>query len=92
MTPLDETTLEREPARAKEPAKRWRNRWLYITTGWRRCAHCGEERFEVASSTGFSHCFVWPSREIAEEKGVAGERRRAPKTKFIGAFPVDPAP
>ena len=84
--------VPREPSGGRCRHRSRRHRWLYITTGWQRCAHCGEERFEVAGSTGFSHCFVWPSREIAEETGVADERRRAPKTKFIGAFPVDPAP
>jgi len=67
---MTETTLEREPARAKEPAKRWRNVY-WSDRGWAPCPRCNipDQQHRPGKHIWFS-CKSHPSKEIAEQKAA----------------------
>ena len=81
--------------RATEPPKRWRN--------WYRARYAsvlfngrGEKR-SVAAGQKYPGQYVWPSKEIAEQKsseccGVAASGREYHKGFYLGAFPDGETP
>lgn len=71
-----------------EPAKRWRNRWRTVRY----------VRFEIEGvlqpGKVFDSHWVWPSKEVAEQKAADSDHReivRHGKTscEYLGAHPVE---
>ncbi len=84
----DEDLLtEREVAR--EPAKRWRNRWLVVRPF--RARSTGVTKLPGETYWGSR---VWPSYETAEASANGGTGKNycadaGPHSEWLGAFPIE---
>ena len=85
---LPSTEEEEKTGPVKEPSKRWRNRYrnrIYALANW---IHPDDAGPYPAIELGD---FIWPSREIAEQKAAEFMRGFREKAFFayLGAFPVE---
>lgn len=93
MTDLD---LAPEPVKAKEPAKRWRNRWRSKFTFRVGCVgHVTPLGSEFTTPCCEKHPYwpAFPSREIAEAFGLNSNAEDVVEhgfgDEYLGAFPVE---
>jgi hypothetical protein len=86
---LSDLDLAPERETAREPAKRWRNRYRALEAGW--CASNGRP---VSAGEEYWGKALWPSREIAEQRALDDlEKGRRfvghDVSEYLGARPVE---
>lgn len=91
----DAPTLTRQPEteKAEEPPKRWRNRWLWKTSGTSSiCRTCGSGHYRAEGDEFAECCQRYPTEADANEAAqrVLARQGGADIISYLGAFPVSP--
>lgn len=95
---LRDADLQTEREVAREPAKRWRNKWRspHGFLGRGICHRSGEHLRADERGIVWSPV-AWPSKELAEEAALRATEMniadgRLPLPEYLGAFPADETP
>ena len=89
---LDDLDTSLDQAPVKEPSKRWRNRYKTRNKPIEiLCLVCKYTRVFPGESIFENHCRVYPSKEVAEEKGYEETAKPTNSGRFdyVESFSID---